>query len=585
MARINAWFVLIIFSLLGLLVYSNALHAPFLVDDRMFLNDNHKNLGNLWLSFHVNPGDAYYRPLIHIVFKFMYYFFREDSFGYHCVNLILHVLAAQCLFLAIRQIRPNILPALLAGAFYLVHPMNHILINYSTTTCFSLQIIFMLLSLTQINRDVSLFSGVIHREIGRRPYLFSCLFFVLAVFCHESALVLPVFVFIVLYFARRQGFCQSFLFSLPFFVIALGFFVFRMNWARLDVGVLNNFARFDMNVLEYLATFSKLIGWYVGQLVLPDGVVVIWATDVVRHGVGWLCVGALCVGLVCGAMVHLRKFNNSPFLGIVWLAAGLLPLTAACLVEPTRGIVIEPYWLVFSSIGFFIFMADCVASTWAIALVVIVLWSLLTWQYNQLWASPLTCLMFWKNKAPEYSKVSCHLARETYTDKQYNLARNFYAQCVTPKSLPSVIEYHSSLGIMDLQEGKFESAKQHLQAALKLNPMSLSLYTHLGVIAFKENDLAKAKELFTIAMQDKFAILPRLNMASVYKKENNMTGAIQMFEEVLTVDPRLDTAFDGLMRIYFAQNNRSKIIETARRIIAQSRNPQMIANAKRIVQP
>ncbi len=218
-----------------------------------------------------------------------------------------------------------------------------------------------------------------------------------------------------------------------------------------------------------------------------------------------------------------------------------------------------------------------------VVLTLVFSWSWMTRNYNELWAYPPQYLMFWKDRAPQYSKVNCHLAREYNTRGQYALARPYYEQCLTPDSLPSRIEYHASLGIMDLQEGKLASAKQHLQEALRLDPRSLSMYTHLGIIDFKEGDLERAEKLFLVHMQDKFAVLPRLNMASIYKKKNDLAGTVRMYEEVLSIDPREDRAFEGLMRIYILQNDRDKILQTARRIAAFSRNPAMAAQAQGII--
>ena len=115
-----------------------------------------------------------------------------------------------------------------------------------------------------------------------------------------------------------------------------------------------------MNAAQYFASYAKLAFWYLGQLVLPDGIVVIWATPVLREGVfWWLLLSGLCAGALVLCMVRCRgKRPLFPAFGLLWLVVGLLPLAAACLVEPTRGLVVEPYWLVFASLGFYIFLAQ-----------------------------------------------------------------------------------------------------------------------------------------------------------------------------------------------------------------------------------
>ena len=390
MLRLNSWFVLAVFAVFAFMVYGYAVHIPFIIDDRMFLNDNHKNIASLWNSFAVNPNDVYYRPLIHVVFKTMYYYFRDNSFGYHVVNLILYVLCAFSVYALVRQMLNSFLTGFLAGLFFLLHPINHILIVGSSTTCYSLQVIWMILSMYFLSLRLPL----------AKVWSVAC--FILAILCHESALILPLYVFGFFYFIRAENWIKSWVSGIGHWLVLGAFLILRMNFARLDHTSINYFAFFKMSMMEYAASFTKLLMWYTGQLILPDGIVPIWAAQVVRQGVGWrLLFLALLMGGLWWLARRMKKTKVGPGLGLWWLMMGFLPLIPACLVEPTRGLVILPYWFVFSSIGFFIFMAQglngivnfrprdgaVIAGVLTVALVLC--WSILSYQYVDLWNNPI----------------------------------------------------------------------------------------------------------------------------------------------------------------------------------------------------
>ncbi len=91
----------------GLLAYGNSLRCPFVFDDLPGIVDNPtiRHLWPLWkaLSPPANAGGASGRPLLNLSLAVNYAFGGLDVWGYHALNLLLHVLTALALFGVVRR--------------------------------------------------------------------------------------------------------------------------------------------------------------------------------------------------------------------------------------------------------------------------------------------------------------------------------------------------------------------------------------------------------------------------------------------------------------------------------------------------
>jgi tetratricopeptide (TPR) repeat protein len=90
----------------GAMVYSNTFDSPLIFDDEFFIvNDHAIRMTELsWNSIKTAAleGKPAHRYLPNISLAINYYFGRLNPFGYHLVNLILHLLSGVCLFFFLR---------------------------------------------------------------------------------------------------------------------------------------------------------------------------------------------------------------------------------------------------------------------------------------------------------------------------------------------------------------------------------------------------------------------------------------------------------------------------------------------------
>ena len=94
-------------ALIVFLIYSSTLGSPFLFDDVQFIPDN-RNIRLTTLDIDgitraAFDGPSSYRPVAKISFALNYYFHRYNVFGYHLVNILIHITTGILLYLFVQM--------------------------------------------------------------------------------------------------------------------------------------------------------------------------------------------------------------------------------------------------------------------------------------------------------------------------------------------------------------------------------------------------------------------------------------------------------------------------------------------------
>ena len=573
----HAYFLLF-FLLFGLLIYFPGFHVDFMIDDRGFMGDNIRNIKHVLSSFVSGSTDMVYRPLVYVFVRVGYFLFGSDPFGYHVLNLVVLVLACLCMYGFFSRVFGNKPLGFLTALFFLVHPINHYLVDYVTTGYFCLQVIFML---------GCIYWGA-HKDFGLKNFILSLGCFVFAVLCHETAMALPFFILCFLLFAKRQPLPKALARSMPFFVALVAYFIFRMNIASLGGSIFIRFGKTHMDVWQFMATFIRLVDWQMSKLFYPDGIVIVWASQIVRQNLWqWFLLGGAWLGVLCYLMVRGRVIPGL-CLGLSWVVVGFVPLLLACFIEPVAGLTIEPYWLVFASMGFCLFVAALIVELarrihWPkaafAACLITGLWGGSVQAYHALWMNERVYNFYWLEHAGDSRNPYVYLTEDFMRHRENNLARYYLGQFYEKYHEENTSHYYYALGLLDLRQHRWGSSKGNFLKAARLNPYSYDCYTHLGILAYQANDMAQAKKYFLYVMgRDHFAILPRLNMAMIYNKEGDFTGGIRLLREILAIDPRYELARVLLLRVYWDQRNIPAVLEQADVLLKDSQDHVVLNN-------
>ena len=94
----------------GLLAFANAIRHPFVHDDVIFiLNNPHITELRNWVEAFKVPAasgglNTYYRPVLEIIYRIEYRLFGPHPFGFHLINVIVHIINGLLLFSLLQRL-------------------------------------------------------------------------------------------------------------------------------------------------------------------------------------------------------------------------------------------------------------------------------------------------------------------------------------------------------------------------------------------------------------------------------------------------------------------------------------------------
>jgi len=547
------WFkIFFLFFILGFLLFSNSLHNKFLIDDYVYLNDpalsETKFILSQWnpyrersLGVMLDQGKiGGYRPLQNMVLDYCYVTFKNDLWKYHLLNLFLFVFASSLIYLFIRKITGNDHLAFLTGLFYLIHPINGIVVNYISASVFAFQVICMLAT-------VLFLLEALERNNDRVYYSLSLFLSALSLFWHETGVMTSIYVCAVVLIFRKDTLKEKASYLFPYFLIVFCYIVFRDALLGSNGKILHQMPFFYMTVGQYLAGLFQVYAWYISKLFYPQGIVMQWATPVLHDHIFLNVLGFFSLFMVF--VLLFKRFSKEEIcqLGLVWFMIGLLPVCYAAFRMPDNGVQIEPHWFVFSSIGFFVMAAyfflyilDRMKRTgFLILFILIFILSTVSYAYNQLWADQKTYALYWSQQVPSLKPASFYLAYGYEVEGDLKNSRKYFSSLLKDQSSYLIYE---NLGVIDEKEGHFKDAELNIKNALSLNPFSSRDYAYLAFVYFEEGQWKKAKEGFERSlMEDPLLMEPRIGLASIYLKDKEYQKAVDLCLknlDIVTDDPK-----------------------------------------------
>ncbi|SVD51175.1 uncharacterized protein METZ01_LOCUS404029, partial [marine metagenome] len=192
---------LILITLCGLLVFFGTLHAPFQYDDAHAIVENPyiKNLSEF--QNEVGVQNIFNRSILLLSFSINHEFGELNVFGFHLINIFIHICVGVLLFLIARElipIEPSPKPPrlrhlpLLASAIHMLNPVNVQAVTYLSNRSSLLATLFYLLGFFYFIRFVhslNLKENRFHKLLNGSLFL---LFLFLGAGTKEIIITLPV---------------------------------------------------------------------------------------------------------------------------------------------------------------------------------------------------------------------------------------------------------------------------------------------------------------------------------------------------------------------------------------------------------
>ncbi|NJD55537.1 MAG: tetratricopeptide repeat protein [Nitrospirae bacterium] len=575
--------LLLCLSLLGILIYSRVFFGPFLFDDRSGIIEN-ETVKSLSRSI-ANISDRRY--IGNLTFSFNYYFSGQRVFGYHLVNILVHICNAVLTYLLVRLLcavpgiardeRSTSFLALSAAFLFVAHPLHTQSVAYvsqrvtALATLFYLSSVICYLKARALDRGPS--PGVSAQQI---------VFYALAVLAalaglktKEIVATLPLMIISIELFcfndgrrsAKRVGILLGML------VLAAAAYMMIGKTGRPLAEVLSSIDAASKETVsisrsDYFFTQLRVIVTYLRLLLLPVNQVLDYDyprfTTVLAPAV--LASFALLSSLVWLAVWAYRG-NRMVSLGIAWF---FIALSVESGIIPIRDVINEQRAYL-PSIGFLIAALAALDSAvvkgklrMAIVAALVILFSAGAYARNRVWTSPEHLWADVVTKAPLNARGYNNLGTVYKERKEYDRAIACFE-----KSLQLQADFtapYYNLGDVEYQRGNYGKSIEYLNKALgagrKDRLSTLDVLNKLGRTYGAMGQYDRAIEYFQKALSiypDSFVLINNLGVQ--YIKSNRPRLAIALYEKALNV--REDyTMYVNLSAAYalVGENEKSRLL-------------------------
>ena len=554
----------IVLYVLGFAVYFNSFAVPFVFDDYPNIRDNPSiRLTSLAPDELIAAGfesHASRRPIANMSFAINYLIGGYDVKGYHLVNVLVHVANGVLVyFLSLLFLKrdPSLaasatdrrlhFAALLAGAVFVVHPVQVQAVTYIVQRMTSMATMFYLLSLLLYLIGRGAHTG------PRRASLWAgaAIAWVLALGSKEIALTLPAMICIVewLFFrdrARHAIGVSPWLVATAV-VATLGACALYLGGDPLTA-LMSQYEDREFSPSERMMTELRVVVYYLGLVAFPAP-----ARLSLEHAftvsrslvdpVTTLACAVAILGLLAAALAFARR-RPVASLAILWFFVTLsVESTFVGLELAFEHRLYLPMFAIALAVGY---LASLVPSRYAVSAAVggialVASLGVSTIARNAVWQDPVRLWADTAAKAPESHRARNNLGRVLLDRGDTDGAAAAFTEAIRIK--PDYAEPHNNLGTIHARAGRLGIAMEAFATAIVADPDYAQAYNNLGAA------LLRAGRPYDAAIQLRSAITKRPGYARAHA---NMARALERLGRAedacrqLTIALELDDSLRGL---------------------------------------
>ncbi len=578
----NKFFIAAIVGLITFLVYLPALQNGFVMswdDNEYVVNNPHIRTLDLallkWAFFEFYFSN--WHPLTNISYAIDYAIWGLNPFGYHLVNNIFHSLNTFLVVLLSVQIltvtgrlsgKAILMASAIAGLLFGVHPIHVESVAWVSERKDVLCAFFFLLSLMSYIRYAA--SGVLFK-FSNKHYLWSLVFFILALMSKPMAVTLPVVMLILDWYPlgrlKRGDIKNVLIEKLPFIALCLASSIITTLAQHLS-GTIRPSAVYPL--LENILIGLNALIFYLYKIFYPDVLSPFYPypekISFMYHN--HILPVLITTFIIISCILHKNKRILLVIFGYYFIT--LLP-TLGIFIPFGKQAAADRYTYL-PSISIFLFFGVCIASYYyrvnkriakaALVLLSLIFFTFLTYKTEKqikIWKDDITLWTHATEALPREAEAY-HTSSIMYdnlgkayirygTGEKALIKANEAFQKADTVSLKYVTLY-SNLGIMYAKKKELNKAIDAFEAAVVFNPYQAETYNNLGILYMETGMTAKAIGDFQLALK----INPdytdvHFNLGMAYEKKGLLDEAARHYQEVIRLNPNDEAARDNLNRI------------------------------------
>ncbi len=465
---INVFYLVSLVVLLALITfYSGIKNAYTNFDDTIIVFGNplvtqfsFYNFNKVFTTF----TNGMYHPITTIFLAMEYSVFAESAKGFHAVSLGLHICNSVLVFWLIYLIKPIKTVAFIAALLFALHPMHAESVYWISERKGLLCALFLL---------SGLISYIFYlRSRKNKNYLFSLLFFLLAVLSKPSGIVFPALIILLdFYFLRKINIINK----IPFIIVSL-IVVIVSIYAANSVEGINSFA--DYTLLDRLVLVMYAPFLYVFKAIVPYALSAKYFFPDKSEGLLPLVnmAGAVLFMLLLVVLFKFRKKSKELNFGILFFLISVsvyLPLISIgdSIISERHSYI--PYLGLFFIASYFFNIAISKFRNqkhvfWLLLIIILVSMGVASNQRSKTWANSVSLWADVVKTNPGSALAYVNLG-DSYTElEKYDIAETNYTKAISLDSLYAPA--YMNRGYVRLKTEAFVPALQDMNKAVSLNP-------------------------------------------------------------------------------------------------------------------
>lgn len=555
-------------------------------------------------------GRTRFAPMLS--FGINYYFGGYDPFGYHLVNIFLHMANALLVFALLRMTlrrcpkndspeyaasRDNLftiplgtLVPFLGALLWAVHPLHTNSVNLVVQrmnlmmTCFYMTSLCCYIAGRSI-RQVSASGNP--QKAEKTASVKSCIWFavsllsgLLAFASKENSATLPFFIIVYEWFffqnLNRAWLKKQLRWALPALSLLAVLFTWMLIYDRLGI-VLAAYKGYGYTPMERVMTEWRVIIFYISLLLLP----LPSRMDIDHHfpvshslfdpmttllsGIGLLAL--IVVAVIMTRKRRLAAFAVFWFLGNLVITSSIIPLD---IIFEYRTYLPSVMVLPMIAVMLFRWLPKPGQAAAAISLLIVLL-SISTLHRHTVWQDPVALWRDSVNKSPRNFRSLMNLGRSLAEKKQFDAAIEFYGKALAVDDSSALAHYN--MGAALYAKGDREQAMAHYRTALRLDPEFAEAHNNLGVGLIDENKLEEGIRHYRKALKlDPHHPLAPKNLEIAEKGLAQINSKIAHAEKKLSEAPEDFETLARLAYLYYRKGRFKHAVALYQRVLKQSPN-------------
>lgn len=639
--RKNAFAIITIFIII-LAIYSNTFHASWHFDDEQNILDRKAihltkiTWQEMKKTFFNDEGNLY-RPAACLSLALNYYFGKDNVFGYHLVNISIHVLASIFLFLfiyhtlnlAILKARygPNsYFIALLATVLWAANPIQTQAVTYIVQRMASMAGMFYIMSMYFYLKGRT----STKRLLTISHYFFCFVAAILAFGSKENAAMLPISIFLFDLFLiqglTKGNIKKNSLIFIILILIPVALALVLKGPSIFSENSLSGYERRGFTLLERLLTEPRIILFYISLLLypMPDRLCITHDILISQSPINppTTIIAIFTIIIILGlTIIKSKKWPLVAYCILFYflnhiIESSIFPLELAFEHRnylPSMLFFVPVAILVLKAIQFFSYKRSMQIIFSIFIILVLIAQGHSAFMRNFIWKTEESLWLDAVDKSPNLPRAHHNLGRhygdtgqnqkaiveyelalklergshgETHHLTHHNLALIYVKTDQEDEAIdhlhkaiaifPRYADAYNNLALIIAKRGKYDDAHNLLIRSLTYDRNSPQAHNNLGFVLLRTNRIDEAISEFKKALGLKDNYLPSLrNLGIAYKYKGDLDKGVHCFRSVLKKEPKALLTRLHLAETYWLMGKE----EVAKRVVSRTLDllpPQVI---------